>query len=247
MTLAGIVTTGIGLWLSIASSYFWATGIVPERDWLRCGYAAYAQGEYGEAEVAFRRALEANATLTEAYEPLAQALYQQQRFSEAAMYYQKAAAVASADTQSRVWLAVGHAWLQLHNLSAAAAAYRQSLTHQPNYRPAQQNLSWVLLKLSEKNKKTPMIRNLQPTQKPTEKQQSSPQEREQKKSSDTPADNQADAQNSESASQIEREQSLSQQEMNQLLKQLDQSEKQLRGRPTKAKVEKRVKTEVKDW
>lgn len=221
-------------------------GISPERDWVRQGYAHYRNGDYGDAEVSFRRALAHDPAFAEANYNLAQALYQQQRYAEALKYYVAARPNLPLLQQPSLAHNQGNALLKLNQWAAAAAAYRQALRLWPGYTPAQKNLSYVLAKLAEKKKD--VIRNVNQAQKKLDEKANQSQKEQSDESSEKPADQNADQTNSQSKSNIQSPQEqLNAADMEQMLKQLDQSEKQIRGRATQSKAEKKVKTEAKDW
>lgn len=222
--------------------------VLPERDWLRRGLVQYRRGEYGDAEVSFRRALFAKPGFAEAHYNLGQALYQQQRYAEALRCYQQAQPMLPSARQLSLWHQAGNAWLRLNHLPEAAAAYRQALKTRPDYAPTQKNLSYVLSKMAEKTVRKDVIRNLQQTRKkPGENTQKSDSD-DKKESSEKSNDNNATQATEQSASRIQSPQTqLSKQDMETMLKQLDEAEKQIRGRTSQAKSEKTTKTEAKDW
>ncbi len=221
-------------------------GVDAGKDWLRKGYRQYQQGEYGDAEVSFRRALAQNAGLAEANYNLAQALYQQQRYAEAVKYYVLAKQNLPVAQKASLFHNQGNALLKLNRFLEAASAYRQSLQLRPGYLPSQQNLSYVLAKLAEKKKD--VIRNINQVQKQLNPEATETQKKQSEESSEKSDSQQADQANSDTKSKIESPQEqLNASDMEQMLKQLDQAEKQIRGRASNAKAEKKVKTEEKDW
>lgn len=223
-------------------------GVLPERDWLRRGVAQYRNGAYGEAEVSFRRALAIRPGFAQANYNLAHALYRQQRYAESLEYYRQAQPNLPKNAWAQVRYNQANALLQLNRLPEAANAYRQALRLHPGFTNAQKNLSYVLLKITVQTHKKDVIRNA--TQAP--KKPGDPAEKNNKpaenESAQKPPDSKATESSSQSKSQIQSPQAqLSQPYMENLLKQLDQAEKQIRGRATKAKAEKNGKTEEKDW
>lgn len=223
-------------------------GVLPERGWLRRGVAQYQNGAYGDAEVSFRRALAIRPGFAEANYNLAHALYRQQRYTESLEYYRKA----QPDLPKNAWAQVrynqANALLQLNRLPEAASAYRQALRLNPGFKNAQKNLSYVLLKITEQTNKKDVIRKVRQVQKNPDANARKKENAGEKESSGKPPDSKATESSSQSKSQIQSPQTqLSQPDMESLLKQLDQAEKQIRGRATKARAEKNGKTEEKDW
>lgn len=236
-----LIFLGMLTWLSSTQPL----GVNVARDWLRRGYAAYQRGEYGDAEVSFRRALAANPRFAEARYNLGLALYQQQRYGEALQYFRQSEQNLPANQRSQLFYNQGNTLLKLNRLPQAAAAYRQSLRLRPSYVPAQKNLSYVLARLNQKNARKDVLRHINQMQKQLIKNAESSKTERKNESSEKPTEQQA---SSASKNQIQSPQEqLNTSEMETMLKQLDQAEKQIRGRRSGAKAEKSVKKEEKDW
>lgn len=220
-------------------------GQPPERAWLRRGVAQYHNGAYGDAEVSFRRALAARPGFAQARYNLGHALYRQQRYAEALECYRQARTGLPRHALAQWHRSRANTLLQLNRLPEAASAYRQALRLQPGFESAQKNLSYILLKTTEKDRKN-VVRNMKPApRQPNPDKNEKPGEEE---AGEKPGGNNASGSESQSKSRIQSPQAqLSQPDMESLLRQLDQAEKQVRGRKTKAKTEKTTGTEQKDW
>lgn len=139
----------LGLMLLIAGS---ASGQkYPERRDIRSGNKLYEKGDYTEAEVAYRRALEKNAESYEANFNLADALYKQKRYDEAAqMNAQLAADSAYMENAAAAYFNQGNALFQQRKLEKALEAYKNCMRLDPNDQQAKFNYAYTK-KLLEKD------------------------------------------------------------------------------------------------
>ena len=139
----------LGLMLLIAGS---ASGQkYPERRDIRSGNKLYEKGDYTEAEVAYRRALEKNAESYEANFNLADALYKQKRYDEAAqMNAQLAADSAYMENAAAAYFHQGNALFQQRKLEEALEAYKNCMRLDPNDQQAKFNYAYTK-KLLEKD------------------------------------------------------------------------------------------------
>lgn len=139
----------LGLMLLIAGS---ASGQkYPERRDIRSGNKLYEKGDYTEAEVAYRRALEKNAESYEANFNLADALYKQKRYDEAAqMNAQLAADSAYMENAAAAYFNQGNALFQQRKLEEALEAYKNCMRLDPNDQQAKFNYAYTK-KLLEKD------------------------------------------------------------------------------------------------
>lgn len=139
----------LGLMLLIAGS---ASGQkYPERRDIRSGNKLYEKGDYTEAEVAYRRALEKNAESYEANFNLADALYKQKRYDEAAqMNAQLAADSTYMENAAAAYFNQGNALFQQRKLEEALEAYKNCMRLDPNDQQAKFNYAYTK-KLLEKD------------------------------------------------------------------------------------------------
>ena len=124
----------------------------PERRNIRSGNKAYENGNYPEAEVSYRRALEKNPESEEASFNLSNSLYKQERFEEAG---QIAAQIATDSTSNEHKAAAfynqGNALFKQKKLEEALEAYKNSLRLNPDDMDAKFNYA-LTKKLLEKDK-----------------------------------------------------------------------------------------------
>ena len=159
----------LGLMLLIAGS---ASGQkYPERRDIRSGNKLYEKGDYTEAEVAYRRALEKNAESYEANFNLADALYKQKRYDEAAqMNAQLAADSAYMENAAAAYFNQGNALFQQRKLEEALEAYKNCMRLDPNDQQAKFNYAYTK-KLLEKDNQNQQQNNQNNQQNNQENQQ----------------------------------------------------------------------------
>ena len=139
----------LGLMLLWAGSAFGQK--YPERRDIRSGNKLYEKGDYTEAEVAYRRALEKASESYEGNFNLADALYKQKRYDEAAqMNARLAADSAYAEYAAAAYFNQGNALFQQRKLEEALEAYKNCMRLDPNDQQAKFNYAYTK-KLLEKD------------------------------------------------------------------------------------------------
>ena len=120
------------------------------RKQLRDGNKEYKQERYTEAEIAYRKALEANAQSADAAYNLGNALYKQGKFPEALQQYQ---AVAASETDAKKLAStfhnIGNIFMNQQDYGKSIAAYKQSLRKNPNDNETRYNLALAQKLLQE--------------------------------------------------------------------------------------------------
>ena len=123
----------------------------PERRVLRAGNALYEQENYPEAEIRYRKAQEQSPTYEGLFN-LADALYKQKRYDEAAgLNEQLAADSARLDNAASAYFNQGNALFQQRKLQEALEAYKNSLRLNPADMEAKFNYAYTK-KLLDKDK-----------------------------------------------------------------------------------------------
>ena len=124
----------------------------PERRDIRSGNKFYGKAEYSEAEISYRKALEKQPDSYEANFNLADALYKQKRYDEAAgLNEQLAADSARLDNAASAYFNQGNALFQQRKLQEALEAYKNSLRLNPADMEAKFNYAYTK-KLLDQNK-----------------------------------------------------------------------------------------------
>ena len=116
---------------------------------LRDGDAAYLAEDYGEAELAYRRAINA-APSGQAQYNLGNTLYQNSRYDEAMQAYAAAAATLDTPTnQAAAYYNLGNAAAAQENWQEAVDAYRNALRIEPNDTATKYNYAQALERLRQ--------------------------------------------------------------------------------------------------
>lgn len=107
------------------------------------GNRLYAEGHYAEAEIFYRKGLEAEGALPESAFNLGAATYQQDRFEEAAGTWAGVAenAALPADVRADAWYNRGNALFGQEQYGEAFEAYKNALRLRPEHEAARHNLA----------------------------------------------------------------------------------------------------------
>lgn len=220
------------------------------------GDEAYENGNYAEAEVNYRRALEKDNTIKGTYN-LGNSTYRQERYDEAIRQYEAAAENAKdRSTKARAFHNLGNAHYQKGDFRESIEAYKNALRLNPGDLATKRNLANALRKLPPpqqqsqpsqgKDKKDP-----QDQKKDQDQSDSQPQQQDQpgkNEESENPDENQEQNEQQEqqqSSGAKERPQDLSKEEARQLLEIMDQEEQKVQQKLRKAQAKNRKS--AKDW
>jgi tetratricopeptide (TPR) repeat protein len=114
---------------------------------LRKADKAYKNGNYAEAEINYRKALEQEPAANSSYN-LGNTTYRQQRFDEALKHYETAAADAKdKSTKAKAYHNLGNAHFKAGNYEKSIEAYKNALRLNPQDQDTRQNLVNALRKL----------------------------------------------------------------------------------------------------
>ncbi len=118
--------------------------------WLRRGNAFFEEGNYPEAERAYREALELDASGFKAMFNLGNALYKQGRLEEAAGIFESLSLMPEArDEMAGVLHNLGNARLGKGDIAASIEAYKDALRTDPGDEETRYNLAYALRLLEE--------------------------------------------------------------------------------------------------
>ena len=111
MNIKNIVSIVLVLFLSVVVSDLYSQEYKTNT---RKGNKAYEKKKYNDAEILYRKALEADSTFYKAQYNMGDALYKENQYSEAAKYYNKAIENPNIDkgTQSKAYYNMGNSFLQ---------------------------------------------------------------------------------------------------------------------------------------
>lgn len=200
-----------------------------ERKFIREGVREFNREAYSNAELAFRKALGKDSASVPAIYDLAASLYKQERYEEAGKLLD-ALTSTTQDTAvlADVWYNTGNNLLSEQKYDGAIEAYKNSLRIRPGDMDTKYNLAYARKKLKEQQ------------QKQQEQKQDQDQQQEQKQ--DKSEQNQDKSQKNENKSQ-----ELSREDMERILKALQQNEKHTKEKFDREKA-RAAKTKMeKDW
>jgi len=208
------------------------------RKQLRDGNKEYKQERYTEAEIAYRKALEANAQSADAAYNLGNALYKQGKCPEALQQFQT---VINAETDAKKLAStfhnIGNIFMNQQDYAKSIAAYKQSLRKNPNDDQTRYNLALAQKLLEEQQQDQNQDQNKDKNEDKQDKQdqQNQQDQQEQDKQDKTQEQQQPDEKMSEDKAQ-------------QILDALLQNEKDVQEKMKEAQM-KQMKTRKtdKDW
>ena len=156
--------------------------------YIRRGNRAYGKGEFKEAELEYRKALNVDSTNRKATFNLADAQYEQKKYAEAEKLFSGFLQDASQPEAqgSDTWYNLGNTYFKQEKYEKSVEAYREALRRDPSNRPAKYNLSEALRKLaqqqSQNNQKNQDNQDQQDKDKPNQDGNNNQQQDQQKQS-----------------------------------------------------------------
>ena len=228
----------VGLWCAAAP-----LSAQKESGDVRRGNKAYENEKYVDAEVDYRKGLEQNNKSFSAAFNLGNALYRQQKYPEAIEQFQAAAHLAGDDKQrvASAYHNIGNALLQSGEYAKSIEAYKQALRRNPTDDETRYNLVYAqqMLQQQQQNQQDQQQQEQQDQQQQNQDQQQNQQEQQ---------DNQQDNDQKQNQNQQQNQQQMSQEQAEQILKALEQDERDTQEKVKEAQMRnaKRYKVE-KDW
>ena len=230
---------------------------------LRQGNDAFDQGNFSDAELAYRKSLEVDPNSNEATYNLGNSLFRQEKFEDAAKQYQQITQQ-SEDVlmQAMAFHNAGNIFMAAEDYGQAIEAFKQSLRRNPKDNETRYNLALAQKLLQDQQQQ----QQQQQDQKDQEQQQEDKQEQQdkqdqqqqdqQEKEQEQNKDQQQDQQNQQDQQEQQQDQQQGQQPQNQIskeaaeqiLKALNQDEKEVQEKVKQAQMQQiqQRKTE-KDW
>jgi Ca-activated chloride channel homolog len=208
---------------------------------LRQADKAYQNGNFPEAELGYRKAIEKDNSVKGNYN-LGNTTYRQEHYDESIKHYQAAAEVAKdRSTKARAYHNLGNALYKKGQYKESVEAYKNALRQNPNDIDTKRNLTNALRRLPP-----PQQQNQQNDKKDNKDKDKQNQENQQQKDSDqSPDQNQDQNQKQKSSGQKEQPQDLNKQEAKELLEIMDQEEQKVQQKLKKAQAKKG--RSAKDW
>ena len=237
-----MVLTGLGITSAYGQN---------ERKVIRDGVRAYEDGEFGEAEVQFRKAENINQESYEAEFNTGVALYGQEKYEETVKQYQALLdQTDDAGKTAQIWHNIGNSLLEAQQYAPSIEAYKNSLRLNPSDEDTRYNLAYAKQKLKEEQQQQ---QENQDQNKDQEKNQDQ-QDQEQEKENDQENENDQDQDQEQDQDQQEQDQEqqpvpreISKEDAERMLNAIQQQEKDVKEKVDKEKAAAaKVKTE-KDW
>ncbi|MDY4512718.1 MAG: tetratricopeptide repeat protein [Paludibacteraceae bacterium] len=230
----------VGLWCAAAP-----LSAQKESGDVRRGNKSYENEKYVDAEVDYRKGLEQNNKSFSATFNLGNALYRQQKYPEAIEQFQAAAHLAGDDKQrvASAYHNIGNALLQSGEYAKSIEAYKQALRRNPTDDETRYNLVYAQQMLQQQQQQQ---QNQQDQQQQNQDQQQ--QNQDQQQNQQEQQDNQQDNDQQQNQNQQQNQQQMSQEQAEQILKALEQDERDTQEKVKEAQMRnaKRYKVE-KDW
>lgn len=238
----------MGLWIQTAHGQ-------NERKVIRDGVRAYDDGEFGEAEVQFRKAENINQESYEAEFNTGVALYGQEKYEETVKQYQALLdQTDDSEKTAQIWHNIGNSMLEAQQYAPSIEAYKSSLRINPLDEDTRYNLAYAKQKLKEEQQQQQNQDQNQDQEKDQEKNQDQQEqenesdqekEQEQEQQEQEQQENESDQEKEQEQQPVPRE--ISKEDAERMLKAIQQQEKDVKEKVDKEKAAAaKVKTE-KDW
>lgn len=239
----------VGLWCAAAP-----LSAQKESGDVRRGNKSYENEKYVDAEVDYRKGLEQNNKSFSATFNLGNALYRQQKYPEAIEQFQAAAHLAGDDKQrvASAYHNIGNALLQSGEYAKSIEAYKQALRRNPTDDETRYNLVYAqqMLQQQQQQQQNQQDQQQQEQQQQEQQQQEEQQQQnqDQQQNQQEQQDNQQDNDQQQNQNQQQNQQQMSQEQAEQILKALEQDERDTQEKVKEAQMRnaKRYKVE-KDW
>lgn len=229
----------------------------PDRKYVRKGNNNYKEGNYQQAEVEYRKALEGNPASYKADFNLGNALYKQKQYDAAAAKYAGLAEKES-DRQKlgRYYYNLGNALFEKKNYQESIEAYKNALRNMPGDMDAKHNLQMALRMLNEQQQQQQQQqqnKNDQQQNKDQQKQQDSgqnQQNQDQKNQDQQDKNQQQDQKNQESQDNSQQQQvkgQISPEDAERILQALENEEKDVMKRVQEKKERAQKVQSDKNW
>jgi len=205
------------------------------------GNRLYGKGNYTDAEVEYKKALEKNPNSKEAQCNLGNSYYKQQRFDEAMREYGASSiAVKSPEDRSAMYYNIGNSLYRTNKFQEAVDAYKQSLRLNPNDDDTRYNLQMAREKLKEQQQQKQQNKDQK-----QEKKQDQKQDQQQSQQNQQQKQQQEQAKQDQTRSQVQKKNQMPKQEADRILDAMRNNEKEVQKNLRKREAV-RVKVE-KDW
>ena len=224
-----------------------------KKSFLRDGNKLYADSNYTEAEIQYRKSLEKDQDYFNASFNLADAVYKQERYEESSALF--GALIDNAPTESdlsKVYHNMGNSLVKEQKLDEAIDAYKNALRINPNDAETRHNLALCKKQKQEQEQQQEENKEDKEDKEDKEEQEENKEEKEGEKKEEQEKnekknENQEQKQEDQQKQQEEKKEEMSKEDAEKMLEAIQQQEKDLQKELQKKKVKgKRVKV-LKDW
>ncbi len=212
-----------------------------DRKVIRQGVKSYEQGDFGEAEVQFRKAGDLNQESFEAEFNTGAALYGQEKYEETFKQYEALVDKAEdPESMAGIWHNMGNSLLESQKYQESIEAYKNSLRLNPGDQDSRYNLAYAKQKLQEQQEQQ-QNQDQNKDQQDQENQDKQDQDKQDQENQDQDKEDQENQDQQAKPLQISRE------DAQRMLDAIQQQEKDVKDKVDKKKAAAaKVKTE-KDW
>ncbi len=221
-----------------------------ERKIVRTGVSYYKDGKFSEAEVNFRKATDEKPGLFEAEYDIANSLFKQKKFEEAANEYDKLLQKSNEpNKRADLYHNLGNSQLMAQQFDKSIESYKNSLRIRPNDEDTRYNLAYALENLKQQQQQQNQEQNKDDKNKDKDKkdnkdQQDKDQQKDQNKDN---KDQQKKEDEKNKEEQNPSEPKISKEEAEQMLNAVQNQEKDVKAKLDKKKAVARPVSAEKDW
>lgn len=140
------------LFASVWVFYVLYAGTIMAAFWMHKGGLAYEKGDYGDAEIYYRKVNRNTDISIAAIYNLGNALYQQGRYLEAIRFYKQKLQDGDGGMDAACWNNLGTAYFKVGDLEKSAAAFKGSLLIWPDDIDVRKNFRFVMILLRKRKK-----------------------------------------------------------------------------------------------
>lgn len=223
-----------------------------EKKYIRNGNKDYEAGKYEDAEKNYQQALEKNASSVEGKFNMADALYRQEKYEEAAQQFGNITSITDDKIlKSKAFHNLGNSLLQSKKIKESVDAYKNALRNNPKDEDTRKNLAYAMKLLQQQQQQ--QQQNEKNDQKEDQEKKDQQQEQNQEEKNQEKQDKKNQQQEKQDQQQQEQQQEqkkdqLSKQDAQRLLESMNNDEKKLQEKLKKEKLLKAEPVHIdKDW
>lgn len=223
-----------------------------ERKNIRKGNRDYEKGDYQDAEVQYRKALDKSPGSTKADYNLAGSLYKQKKYEAAASKYLSTLdKVKNKTDMARYYYNLGNSMVENKKIEQGIEAYKQSLINNPSDADAKHNLALAERMLAQQKKQQQQNKNQKNNQQNNKNQQNKNQQNKQnqqnKNNNQNQQQQQQQQQNDQKNQQQQQQAQISKKDAERLLQAMERQEKDVMKKVEKEKAQSAKVRVEKNW